>query len=159
MSPRKRNQRGAASVAALILLITGLFLVYRGWSAAQLVLSPSRAGRAAAAKEEVPLVQSAERQDAAIAAEGSPERDPLHWPPAPPSPPKHHQPAEPPPLVPPTVRMILYDKVNPTVRIDVEGQSSGDLHVGDSFKGWTVVSIKSGTVEVAKDGKTFTRSM
>jgi hypothetical protein len=159
VSRRKRNQRGAATVAALILLITGLFLIFRAWGAAQMVLSPERAKHAAPAKEEVPLVQSAEERDAAIAAEGSPGRDPMHWPPAPPRPPRHHKPAEPPPLVPPTVRMILFDQVRPTVRIEVEGQLSGDLHVGDSFKGWTVVSIKSGTVDVAKDGKTFTRSM
>ncbi len=158
MSPRKRNQRGAATVAVLILLITGLFLVFRAWTAARLVLSPVETSRTMAAPGEAPLVQSALDRDAAVAAEPDPGRDPMHWPPAPPAP-RHRGPVEPPPLVAPRVSMILVDQVNPTVRILVEGQRSGDLHIGESFKGWTVVSIRSGAVTVTKDGENFTLTM
>ncbi len=145
-------------MAVLILLITGLFLAFRAWTAAQTVLAPPATARIAAAGEEAPLIQTARERDAAVTGEPDAKRDPMHWPPAPrrvvP-----RTPAEPPPLVPPRVSMILVDQVNPTVRILVDGQRSGDLHVGESFRGWTVVSIRSGNVTVSKDGETFTLSM
>jgi hypothetical protein len=54
---------------------------------------------------------------------------------------------------PPVVRALLYDNVNPTVQIGVGGMTSGWLHTGDNFEGWTVVEINPTSVRVSRDGE------
>jgi hypothetical protein len=101
-----------------------------------------------------PLLAVADRRDRSLAAAGEAERDPF----APavvaraPGPPP-----TPPPVVhtPPVLKLIHFDGVNPEVLLEVDGKLSGRLSVGQTFKGWAVVSISPRLVEVYKDGRTY----
>ncbi len=56
---------------------------------------------------------------------------------------------------PPVVRALLYDNVNPTVQIGIGSATSGWLHIGDLFEGWTVVEITATSVRVSRDGESI----
>jgi hypothetical protein len=52
---------------------------------------------------------------------------------------------------PPVLRTLLYDNVDPGVRISFGSRTSGWLHTGDTFNGWTVAAITSSSVEIFND--------
>jgi hypothetical protein len=54
--------------------------------------------------------------------------------------------------------MILYDQLSPEVQISVGDDLSGRLKIGQSFRGWTVVSISARSCVVRKDDETVTLS-
>lgn len=53
----------------------------------------------------------------------------------------------------PVMRALLYDNVNPLVQIGIGSVTSGWLHKGDRFQGWTVVEINSTSVRLARSGE------
>ncbi len=55
----------------------------------------------------------------------------------------------------PTLSALLFDHVNPSTQINVEGQRSGWLHQGETFQGWRVTAITSDTVTITKGGETI----
>jgi hypothetical protein len=58
----------------------------------------------------------------------------------------------------PLLRMLLYDNVSPTVQLSVGEALSGPLHVGDTFRGWTVDAIRTTSVLVSRGGETLVLS-
>ena len=153
MNGRSRDLR--ATVAAVLFLLTGLYLAARVWETAREVLRPATIAAAVPAEAASGAVEAARTRDARVAAVTPPSRDPFHAPPRrwrPPPRAKEKPKAE----APPRVRMILYDAVHPEVQIEVDGRISGRLAAGNSFAGWTVVSISENAVVVSKDGKTHT---
>jgi hypothetical protein len=63
------------------------------------------------------------------------------------------KPAKPKKQVPPVLRALLYDTVNPSVKLSEKGAVSGWMYVGDEFRGWTIDFISSNSVTVSKNGK------
>ena len=62
-------------------------------------------------------------------------------------------PAEVKKLVGPALSALLYDHRDPTTQITVDGERSGWLRPGDTFRGWTVTAISPRTVTITKGGK------
>ncbi|MBC8367292.1 hypothetical protein H8E52_07775 [bacterium] len=58
-------------------------------------------------------------------------------------------------LIPPTLRALLYDTVDPSAKLSKKDKVSGWLHVGDEFLGWTIESISLNSVTVSKNSKSF----
>ena len=150
---------GARYLPGVLVVVTGLFLAVQAWSA-------YGAARSEVIPPEVSVdpasdaLQAARAADAGLAAATEPGRDPLHAKPVP----RRSTPtrrAEPKPIriVPPTLSMLLVDTVNPVIQIVVDGQRSGSLKVGDSFRGWTVDVIMSNAAMVSKDNKSYRISL
>jgi hypothetical protein len=85
----------------------------------------------------------------ALPALRDPFRDPVAEK-APPPPPKRPRPVtrDPQPVFP-TVKSLLYDGIDPSVKLQIGDDSSGWLRVGRTFHGWTVQEISAGGVRVA----------
>ncbi len=159
MTRTRKRQTGTAAVPALLLAVAGIYLVFRAWVALQSVLSPAAGTRATAVNGEAAMVRTAQARDARVDALGAPGRDPFHLPPrkyVPPPPPRAQEPE---PLKSPVVRLLVYDKERPEVLLSLDGRSSDRLHAGETFEGWTVVSITPKSVVVSKDGETRTLSV
>lgn len=45
---------------------------------------------------------------------------------------------------------LLYDNINPTAQVSIDGKRSGWLRQGDVFQGWTVAVITTDTVTLTK---------
>lgn len=56
-------------------------------------------------------------------------------------------------VTPPTLRALLFDTVNPSVKLTRNGEVSGWLHLGDSFGGWKISEITPAGATVERDGK------
>jgi len=161
---RASSSRGSSPprlLPAILVVGTGLFLAVRGWTAVHTALRPTPPPTLTGGMVAVPAVQTALNADKALAAVELSGRDPLHrvYRPAPAQPVARPQPTEPEPLRPPVLRMLLVDRVNPVVQIYEDGELSPRLQAGDVFRGWTVVSIASGSVVVSKDGESFTLTL
>ena len=93
-------------------------------------------------------------KDSLLASANLTERDPFRPPPASrrdrPSTPRNPSTY---PTETPVVRALLFDSENPTVQIGVGSQTSGWLHTGDRFQGWTVVEISPASVRIARNGE------
>jgi hypothetical protein len=153
---RLGSERGRAlSLAAVLIILAGLYLGVRAWATVREVLSPDFGTTAAREAAPADDVKQAQAQDARLAAVSDPERDPFHAPRR-----TVYRPpvraAEPAAEAPPVIRMILFDEVSPEVQIEVEGQLSGRLKIGSAFRGWAIASISENTVVVSKDGETHT---
>ena len=48
----------------------------------------------------------------------------------------------------------MFDTVNPSVQLRLGDTSSGWLHKGDVFEGWTVIEIAENSITVEKKGRT-----
>ncbi len=155
MSGRRVSQSGGVTLAALLLLAAGCYLALRSWAAVDLVLSPQAARKATSAGAGASAVERARVRDAALAESRQPPRDPFHLPPRTAAP-AARGPATAAPDLPPEVRLVLVDQVNPEVQLSSQAGLSGRLKVGQSFEGWTVVSIDRSAVVVVKDGITET---
>ncbi len=56
---------------------------------------------------------------------------------------------------PPDLRALLYDNVNPSVQLSSGATTSGWLHKGDSFLGWTVVEITATSIRISRGGESI----
>jgi hypothetical protein len=50
---------------------------------------------------------------------------------------------------------LLFDNVNPTTQISIEGVRSGWLRQGDEFQGWKVAAITKDSVTMTKGGESL----
>ncbi len=58
-------------------------------------------------------------------------------------------------VIPPTLRALLYDTVDPSAKLSKKDKVSSWLHVGDEFQGWRIVEISQNTVTISKNGKSI----
>jgi hypothetical protein len=58
----------------------------------------------------------------------------------------------------PSLGALLYDNVNPSAQISIEGERSEWLRQGDEFKGWTIKSITPESVTITKGRDTIVLS-
>ncbi len=56
-------------------------------------------------------------------------------------------------LVGPALSALLYDHRDPMTQISVDGERSGWLRPGDTFRGWRVAAITPRAVTITKGGK------
>ena len=150
---RRPNQKGAANLAVLILAAAGLYLGFRAWTAMQTVLEPPQISGGSLDRGTVGSVSESQARDAILTEVSTPARDPFASARRRVSRSVDRQPAAPPP---PQLRMILYDQLSPEVQFAVGGELSGRLKPGQSFKGWTVISVSARSCVVSKDGETLT---
>lgn len=154
MRRRKKNEQGTVVVTAMILAVAGIYLCFRAWSvahtAAALPVPADSPGQLGA----IPIVVQATARDSLLAKVGEPERDPFEGPRV------QRSRTRTTPVVreepPPVLRMILYDQISPEVQFAVDGTLSGRLKPGQSFSGWTVMSISPRSCIVQKDDRTLT---
>lgn len=102
-----------------------------------------------------PAVAAVARQDSMLAVRAS-DRDPFRtW--QPPVETVVVTPArsEPEPPAPPRVSVYLDDGASRSVQIEVDGETSGRLGEGGSFRGWTITGISPGGVVVVRNGQRF----
>jgi hypothetical protein len=156
MNRRRRNERGSAVLTALVLAVSGIYLALRCWSAVQAMTAPPPRAEVASPEGSAALVAQAEARDGMPAQAGPPERDPFHRVRVTPPRPARTTRAAPAEPALPVLRMILYDEIRPEVQFSVDGDLSGRLHPGQSFRGWTVRSISTRSCVVEKDGRSLT---
>ncbi len=53
----------------------------------------------------------------------------------------------------PVLRALLHDEANPCVQLGLGPATSGWLHRGDSYRGWTIAAIDAQVVTVSKGGQ------
>jgi hypothetical protein len=153
---RRRSERGAAVLTALVLAVSGIYLVFRAWTVVQTITAPPPEASVPSLEGSVASVAEAEARDGMLARIGDPERDPFNRPRVVHrSTPRTNRPAPPEPALP-VLRMILYDQIRPEVQFSVGGALSGRLQPGQSFRGWTVMSISTRSCVVEKNGRTLT---
>ena len=156
MRRRKRNEGGAAVLTALILAVSGIYLAFRTWTAVQTMWAPAPKAVVPLSGSTLTAVSQAEARDARLAEVGEPERDPFNRVrTARRNTPRTSRPA-PVPEAKPVLRMILYDQIRPEVQFSLGPHLSGRLRPGQSFLGWTVMSISTRSCLISKDGQTLT---
>jgi hypothetical protein len=138
----------------VVLALTAAFLGARSWSAAQTLLVPNPSPSKVTISGRLSQLDQADTRDRLLDAVDPAGRDPFKMP-EPPRPKEGPRPRPVVTLVPPLLRLIHFDAVSPEVLLEVEGELSGRLTVGQTFKGWAVVSISPRVVEVYKNGKTY----
>jgi len=155
MSPRRKNQQGAAAVTLLVLAVSGIYLAYRAFTVVHTVLAPVPPATGGGNPGKIVLVERAEARDLALSELTDASRDPFRR--------VRRAPAQPTPSRPvpkaeaaPVLRMILYDQLSPEIQLSVGDDLSGRLRLGQAFSGWTVVSISPRSCTVRKNGKTLT---
>lgn len=158
MRSRRKSRNGIGSLAAVLLLAAGVYLVVRSLAAADAVLSPAVGPRASSPGVGTSPAAEAKARDDALRDVGTPSRDPFHLPARPVAATRRPD-AQTRPDTPPDVRLVLFDQVDPEVQLSSEGGISGRLRVGQSFEGWTVTSISQSAVVVMKDGVTHTLTL
>ncbi len=141
-------------VGLAIMLALVLVLALRSQRTVSAVLANPAVAAAAPAEAVAAGVDMAalDRRDSLIAAAQPVARDPFSA--------RRTQPTERAPrqieavATAPTLSALLFDHVNPSTQINVEGQRSGWLHQGETFQGWTVSAITSDAVTITKGGDT-----
>ena len=154
---RRSDERGMAAMTLLVLAVAGIYLAFRGWVTVHTVLAPPTLSSESGLGNPAALVDEARRRDLALAGVGTPDRNPFSAVRARSRTVVSH-PAPPPAPVLPALRMILYDQLSPEVQISVGEDLSGRLKLGQTFRGWTVVSISARSCVVRKDDETVTLS-
>ena len=151
------NGGGRSGWATLgLLLAVGLVLGFLADRAVRTVLAGHRGATESVAE---PAGSAALRtpatEDSLLALATPGLRDPFRAPPAPRSDRTVAAPSQAPSQLTgtPVVRALLYDNVNPTVQIGIGSVTSGWLHAGDLFQGWTVVEISSTSVRITRNGE------
>jgi hypothetical protein len=152
------NDRRGFWFGLALLALVGLFLGIRAGGAVRTVMG----GRGWAATHPVGSTSTGVRgqgsaaKDSLLSAVGSPERDPFRDAPAPRAEGGFIQKAAPSEArVPPDLRALLYDNVNPSVQLSSGATTSGWLHKGDSFLGWTVVEITATSIRISRGGESI----
>ena len=134
-------------------LLTTTSSAPKAWTVAGMVLAPPPTTSGPISLSQVTVVDRALDRDATLAGVESSTRDPFHKVRAP----RRASTPKPPPRAPsPQLRLILYDQLSPEVQFSVAGEISGRLTPGQSFRGWTVVSISARACVVQKDGESLT---
>jgi len=156
MMRRRKNQQGAAAITLLVLAVSGIYLAFRAYTTVHTVLSPPAVTSGGGGMARVTLVERAEARDRTLAALEEPARDPF-------SRVRRSRPHDttyrppPKPEVRPVLRMILYDQLSPEIQLSLGDDLSGRLRLGQSFSGWTVVSISARSCTVRnRGGETLT---
>lgn len=91
-------------------------------------------------------------------AEATPvDHDPFRRPGAPQAP-RERRSRAPREIVAPSLGALLYDNVNPSAQISIQGERSDWLRQGDEFKGWTVRSITPQSVTITNGRETVVLS-
>lgn len=158
MNRHRRNERGSAVLTALVLAVSGIYLAFRAWSAVQAMTAPPPRADTPPVEGSATLVARAEARDGELAQAAPPERDPFNRVRVSrPSRPRAAQTAPAQPALP-VLRMILFDEIRPEVQFSVDGDLSGRLHPGQSFEGWTVMSISTRSCVVQNGSRTLTLS-
>jgi hypothetical protein len=152
-SRRKQNEKGAAALTVLILAVSGIYLTFRAWSVAHMVLAPPSSTSELTASSQMTTVNRAIERDVELVSIEKSHRDPFNRVQTTRRPTIPRPPAKPPA---PELRMILYDQLSPEVQFSVDGDISGRLTPGQSFRGWTVVSISARSCIVQKGGESLT---
>ena len=102
------------------------------------------------------LVRAVAHQDSLLSAKSRVPRNPF----GPPPPDGQAKPVAPKvevkPVVPPRVRLLAVEASRKTTVLEVEGELSGNLSEGETFRGWTVVLISTTGVRVERDGIAYT---
>ena len=104
------------------------------------------------------LVMDAARGDSLIRNASAARRNPFGAPVSRVVPgPRVTKPVEPPPepVKPPRVMLFMQDEGSTVVQLEVEGEASGRMGVGSSFRGWTITSITESAVTVVKENSRF----
>jgi hypothetical protein len=154
---KEQSQGGSGFwVGCGVLLLVGIFLALRGTHAVSEILS----GKHRQGADPIQLARAWKADAAAVALKDSllisalpAERDPFRNPP----PVKPTSIWKPPskdpvkkPLEVPTVRAVLYDNVDPSIKLSIGGSTSTWLHKGDHYRGWMVVEITPTATLVAQ---------
>ena len=137
-----------------VLLLVGILLGVRAENATRAVLGfehPAATAGKSIAGVPTPSLAGIAHRDSLIAAAAASDRDPFHGAAAP----RAYRPAaadtsRPQPA--PVIRALLFDPNNAEVKLGLGPQSSGWLHQGESFGGWTVVQIKPKSVWISRNG-------
>jgi hypothetical protein len=147
----------------LIWVIMGLSLVLVGGRtllAAQSALQTNEShARTKVNRKQDTLVLEVSRSDSLIKATSPSVRNPFQPPPARALPgpvrtgPK--PPVAPPPVVPPRAILLMQDGTSTLVQIEVDGETSPRMSVGNSFHGWTITAITDKSIQVTNGSNTF----
>ncbi len=153
MGARGKESRSGMTSAGVVLVV-GVILAILAGRSVQGVLSVRMTGDPPAGGAAGSAAAPVGDPDNSVASATVSGRDPFRPPPAP-RPEGQASVRQPVQKVtePPVVRALLYDNVNPTVQIGIGGETSGWLHIGDLFEGWTVVDITATSVRVSRDGE------
>ncbi len=153
---REIREDRAFWVGYLVLLLVGVFLGLRSERTIAAVLAAHKLGVACS----TPTTQQStfdpvrlSLRDSLLVQAQPTVRDPFHAPPAKQQPRR----VETRPALPeiPSLRALLYDKVNPSAKISIGSSLSGWLHEGDQFRGWTVADITPTSVWVSKESRVY----
>ena len=162
---------GGFWISCSILVVTGLFLGFRGEHAMSTVLAEPGAPslhQDGGHVSQLPDTSVIHGKALLLEAAKAGKRDPFGHPPKArpkPKPKKSGSSSQavapkpkpkPKPAVPPTLRVLLYDNVDPCLKLTLKGKTSGWLRVGESWKGWTITAIGEHSATVSKAGKTIT---
>ena len=147
----------------LIWVIMGLSLILVGGRtllAAQSALqSTDNHGKAKVNRKQDTLVLEVSKADSLIKATTTSGRNPFQPPvarviPAPVRPGPKPVPA-PTPVVPPRAILLLQDGNSILVQLEVDGDTSPRMSVGNSFHGWTITAITDRGIQVTNGTSTF----
>jgi hypothetical protein len=150
---KKRDEKGAAALTVLILAVSGIYLAFRAWTVTHMVLAPPSSTAELTTSSQLTTVSRAVDRDTELISIESSPRDPFN---RVQTVRRSTTPKPPPKAPPPQLRMILYDQLSPEVQFSVNGDISGRLTPGQSFRGWTVVSISARSCIVQKGDKSLT---
>lgn len=153
MRSRKRDEKGAAALTVLILAVSGIYLTFRAWTVAHMVLAPPASTSELIISSQLTTVNRAIDRDTELTSIEDAPRDPFN---KVRTTRRSTTPQAPPKAPPPQLRMILYDQLSPEVQFSVNGDISGRLTPGQSFRGWTVVSISARSCVIQKGGESLT---
>ena len=143
-------------VGYLVLLLVGVFLGLRSERTIAAVLAAHKYSVACSTPTTEQSAFDPVRlglRDSLLVQARPTARDPFHAPPAKPQPRREEKRPALPEI--PSLRALLYDKVNPSAKISVGSSLSGWLHEGDQFRGWTVVDITPTSVWVSKESRVY----
>lgn len=143
--------------AWVVLALSLVLVVGRSLMAAQsaLVVAGVKNSRLAAAQVD-PAVAAVAHQDSLLRNAPGSSRDPFRaWQAPSGEVARTAGRPQPEPVAPPRVSVYLDDGATRLVQIEVDGETSGRLAVGGSFRGWAVTGITPGGVIVIKNGQRF----
>jgi len=146
-----------APVGWLILGVSLVLVAGRSLLAGQAVLRvEAQSGQFGGNRGAEPVLLRAMHQDSLLMQLTTPDRDPFGPPRA-----NYVAPARPKPPVevppePPKAVLLMQDATGTQVQIEVDGQTSGRMTVGSSFRGWTVTAITGSGITVKKGNHQYT---
>ncbi len=154
-----RSRPSRVTGTTLFLLVAAVLL---GWRAERAVNAVQASGVLRSTSipkaSEDPVLEHVLSSDSLLAAIVPITRDPLRPPPLPSSSGRSVATAPAPSgddRAAPQVRALLFDRVRPSAQIEVGETTSGWLHEGDSFSGWTIARIQTDGVRIERGGESL----